>query len=128
MYCSIAVVVLLCLNIGLCFLRTDENHSFLLALNILTDTVCGGAVLYRAENSIRTKRNLLRLMDRTQRSVTAVVEEISTKTYHIPGLSCVLVHTGERVFYLPQAGAIQLEKGTEYTFQVVDNVIVEAAV
>ena len=124
-YCSLAVVGLLCANIVGCCLRTDENHVFLLLFNILTDIICGSAVLYWVENSVCVKRSLLRLAKRTPRMMTAMVQEISERNHRVPGLDCALIHTDQRTLYLPRTNTIHLEVYQTYTFSVVDNVIVE---
>lgn len=124
-FCSIAAVGVLCVNIAACCLRTDTNHYLMLSFNILTDIICGSLLLYRVDTSILIKRQLLRLSKREQRKITAVVEDVLPESHRVPGLNCALVRTGERVLYLPKTDTIRLEKNVEYTFGVVDNVIVE---
>ena len=124
-YCYFALVALLVVNIGACFLRTDENHAFLLMFNILSDILVGGALIYRADTQLRLKKSLLRLARRTPRSFSATVHQILETTHRIPGVSCVLVRADERMLYLPQTDTIKLFQGQTYTFGVVDNVIVE---
>lgn len=126
MLCWIAAIATLCMNIAACCLRTDENHAYMLALNVLTDVACGWFVIYRLETGIFVQRRLLRLVKRQPRRYEAVVTEISGETRRIPGMDCVLVRAGERTLYLPQTGTIRLETGIRYTFGLVDNVIVEA--
>ena len=123
--CSLAVVGLLCANVVACLLHTDANHRFLLAFNILTDIIVGSLVLYRVETHIRVNKSLLRLAKRTPRTLTATVEGIAEKTCRIPGLDCLAVHTDRRVLYLPETDGVCLEQDKSYTFQIVDNVILE---
>ena len=124
-YCIFAVLGLLCANGAACYFRTDENHTFMLLFNIITDIVCGSIVIYRLDTRILVKRSLLRLAKRTPRNLTATVQEISEKHHRVPGLDCVLVYTDHRVLYLPCTDTIRLEAHQTYDFQVVDNVIVE---
>lgn len=125
LYCSLAVVALLCVNVGVCFLWTEKRHTFLLLFNILSDILCAGAVIYRAETYISPRKSLLRLMKKPARTYTAEVWEVSENTHRIPGLDCNVIRTEQRVFYLPRTEMIRLETGKTYTFRVVDNVILE---
>lgn len=122
-----AVAALLCLNIWVCSLRTDENHRWLLLLNIISDILVGGWLLYYTDTRIRLMRTLVDLVIRPKRTFQAQVLKISTKTRRIPGLTCVPVQTDKRTVYLPLTDTIHLKENESYTFCTVDNVIVEVA-
>ena len=114
------------LNLLLCLLRTDNNHAILLIANILSDIIYGCILLYRIESSILLRKRMLKMWNRSRRTFSAVIKEISNNTHRVPGMDCAEVLAGERVLYLPQTDTIKLEVGIGYTFGLVDNVIVEA--
>lgn len=126
--CCVACVLVVCVNVLLCFLRTDANHELLLACNILVDVLCGWGIIYRIETSVLIKKRLLTLASRPLQSFQAVTQEIEGPWHRIPGLDCREVIAGDRILYLPQDGKIQLCKGVNYTFRIAGNVVVEVEV
>ena len=124
--CCLAGILVMGLNILLCFLRTDENHSALLMINIVTDVIYGCTLISYVEERISTKKTMIKLWKRSHRKFIATVEEISGEQHRIPGMECLEILAGERRLYLPQTGTIRLEEGITYAFGIVDNVVVEA--
>lgn len=125
LYCFIACVFAIGVNILFCFLRTDANHSVLLVGNVFVDVLCGWWVIYRVETSVLIKKRLLKLATRPLQRYEAVAKETEGVWRRIPGLDCRQVIAGDRILYLPQDGKIQLHKDTHYVFGIAGNVIVE---
>ena len=121
-----ALLLTSALNIFLCYLRTDQNHYWLLAVNALLDILCGWGIIYHMTEKHLVLKRMIRLQKGNRTTITAEIAGISEKTQRIPGLNCFVVTANGRRLFLPEQGNISLETGKTYTLDFVENVIVEA--
>ena len=120
--CVAAALFTLGLNILLTSLRTEENHSFMLTANIVTDIICGTFLLYGTQLHILPQIRLYRLFIRQHELLTGTVTHISPQVQRYMDLDCYAVTIDGRRVFLP-AGTLELSMQSYRVF-LVSNVIV----
>ena len=123
--CILLGVFTLILNIVLAVLRTDENHSLMLSINILSDILCGFFLTYYVSVRLMPRYRLYRLMFREKVPMTATVKEIGSSTVRYLDVDCYPVTVDARTLFLPVSG-LRLTVGGQYTLWVTANMILEA--
>ena len=123
--CVVLGVVTLGLNVLLTAVRTEENHTVMLILNILVDTLYCWFLLYYISSSLLRRQRLLLLLQRVKTPLEGTVEEIRPETTRYMYMECWEVIVAGRRYYLPTK-TISLQPGETYRLSIVANVIVEA--
>lgn len=125
--CLCAALVLLTLagNAAAAAARTEENHTLLLTLNILSDIACGFFLVYDIDIRILPGYRLAALMDREKAAVTGTVTHIAPDTVRYMDIDCRQVTVDGRRLFLP-AGTLTLNEQEAYHFRVAANIILEA--
>lgn len=122
--CAALVGMTAALNMICIFLRTSQNHLWMLLSNIVTDSLCGCFVLYSLEMRILPGFRLYRLMTRTPAVFSGTVEQVNPTAIRYMHLNCCPVTVDGRKFFLPE-NTLTLESGRQYTLYLVSNIIVE---
>lgn len=122
--CVAVFMLTLALNILLTALRTPENHTLLLTVNILLDIGCGWFLLFFLSTGIIPRVRLLRLMQKEHTKIRATLEKIAPEPVRYMNLDCRRITAGGHIFFLP-AGAIKLTEGQQYCFYLTSNTVVE---
>lgn len=117
----------LLLNILFLCLRTADNHSLMLILNIATDIVCGCFLVWLLHRTILPQWKLLQLTSRRLEVIEGTVCRIDSVVTRYMDIDCLAVTLERRKLFLP-AQTIPLKEQTRYRFSVVSNIIVEAEV
>ena len=117
--CAIVIVHILCT-----YLRTEQNHRWMLIANIAADVIGGSFLIARISMCIVPQKKLLRLYGLANQEATGQVLEIGNDLIHYIGLDCYEVSLGNRRLFLP-AGTMVLTVGEHYRFRVKGNLIVE---
>ena len=123
--CGILTACTLGLNILLLCLRTEENHIWMLVLNILTDIACGCFLVDQLSRVLLPKWKLLQLSRRRQDTLEGRVLHISETVTRYMDIDCLTVTLDSRKLFLP-ANTLALQEQAHYRFRVASNIIVEA--
>ncbi len=118
--------ITLLLNILLVILRNDENHTWFLLINILSDIACGVYLVYDLSFHYAPQRRLLKLNSRMKETISGEITEIEASVTRYANLDCYCVKLGNRRTFLP-AGTLQLEVGSKVELTLSGNVILEVA-
>lgn len=121
--CVLLAVLGIVLNITLVVFRTDGNHSVLLFSNIAIDILVGWIITEICLRHIIFIKKLMKLSEKNTTQIVGIVDGISQTTKRYYGLDCLLVTVAKRQMFLPVDGAIILEEGTYYSFEVTSNLI-----
>lgn len=123
--CAVLGAAAVGLNILFTACRTEQNHTLMLVLNILTDVLAGIYILYTADVQILPKSRLYRLACRETELLRGTVSSISTDTIRYMNIDCHTVTLDSRRLFLP-AGTICLEENKACFCRVAANIILEA--
>ena len=126
---QIVLCVLVCLSavvlhIVMVFARTADNHNILLLLNILTDYLAAGFLVYYISLRVLPRYRLYRLMLYPAEMLEATVTVVSDYTVRYMGVDCIRVTLTDRTVFLPQ-GSLTLQSDRRYTMKLVSNMIME---
>ncbi len=125
--CITVAIVTVLLNVLFCFLRNDDNHKLMLALNIVIDILVAWFVYAFLSFAVLPQSRLLKLYKSKRLLCRGVVTEISQEIQRVQQFDCYQVVIGvenPRVFFLPN-NCIVLEVGKECQFATASNIIVE---
>ena len=126
--------IILCIGIGLftlglnilcALLRTDENHTLMLMLNILTDSLCGCFLVFYISIYIAPASKLSALQSRRKEVFRGTVVKIDPTLTRYMDLDCITVTVEGKKLFLP-ANTMVIAENTQYTFGVASNILVEA--
>lgn len=123
--CIAALALTSGLNILFTTLRTEQNHTRMLVLNILTDILCGFFLVYYVYQKILPRYQLFRLSQRPKSVLQGTLRHIRNEALRYMDIDCYPLDVDGRRLFLP-AGTLVLQEGGFYTFSVVSNIIVEA--
>lgn len=123
--CCLLAVLTLGLNLLFTTLRTEENHSWMLLLNILADGLCGSFLVYYVNLHILPQRRFCKLLHRDTVMLEGTVSRIDPHCQRYMDMDCHCVTVDQRRLFLP-ANTIKLEENTRYTLFLTSNIIVEA--
>lgn len=113
------------LNLLLALTYTETTRTAFLLVNILTDALCGAAVVTVCGLLIRPGKKLLSLAAQDGSAFSGTVESVSGGTLRYLDMDCFTVSADGRKLFLPE-NTICLEQGAFYRFTTVSNVITEA--
>lgn len=122
--CIAAALFTLLLNILCAVFRTDSNHALMLTLNIVTDVICGGILVFYIGQYLLPEYRLYQLLLRFKSTVSGTVEAVSEQTVRYMDITCYQVTIGPRRLFVP-AGKLAISPGQNYTLKTISNVIVE---
>lgn len=105
-------------------LRTPDNHTGLLLLNILLDWLVACFLIGYLSLAVLPRYRLYQLLCRPAQSADITVTRISPEPAYYMGLPCFQVSLTDRTVFLPRGG-ITLRQGQSYTAKLVANMIVE---
>lgn len=123
--CVAVGIVTLALNVVLTALRTEENHTLMLILNIATDSLVGCFLLYYISGPLLRRYRLFQLMLRVKTPLSGTVEQIRPQPTRHMFIDCLEVMVAGRRYFLP-TNTMQLQPGQAYRLSIVTNFIVEA--
>ena len=124
--CGLLAAGTLGFNILLLCLRTDENHTWMLIFNILTDIACGCFLVDQLSRVLLPKWKLLQLSRRRQDSLEGTVLNISETVTRYMDMDCLTVTLENRKLFLP-CDTISLREQERYRFSIASNIILEAS-
>lgn len=122
--CGLLLALTLLGNILLYTLRTAENHTIFLLINILSDILCGCFLVYTMTARLLPMLQLYRLTCRPRSTVEGTVSAIGDQPMRYMDLDCLPVTVGQRQLFLP-AGTLCLNVGSHYILSVTAGLIVE---
>ena len=122
--CALVCLGAVILHIILLSARTVDNHTALLFLNILTDYLAAGFLVYYITERLLPRYRLYRLMLRPMEATESIVTAVSGSTVRYMGIDCARVTLQDRTVFLPW-GRLTLEPDRHYTMKLVSNMIVE---
>ena len=120
-FCAIVVIHVVCTA-----LRTEQNHTVMLIVNIAADILGGSFLIARLSMCIFPQQKLLRLYDQSNQETTGQILAIGSDITHYIGVDCYEVFIENRRLFLP-AHTMVLTAGQLYRFRLKGNLIVEAA-
>ena len=107
-------------------LRTEENHNWLMLLNILID-ICGGwFIIGYVSLCVLPQKKLLSCLAKGKYYIEGSVIEVSQQSVRYMGLDCCEVHLAERRLFLPE-DTLSLDAGEKYRFLLCGDIIVEVS-
>ena len=110
---------------GVCtWLRTEQNHTAMLLLNIAADILGGSFLIAQLNIYVLPQLKSLKLYDLAAQETTGQVVEIGESAIHYIGVDCLEVHLPDRRLFLP-VGTITLTVGAQYRFRLKGNLVVE---
>lgn len=124
--CGLLLALTLVGNVLLYSLRTAENHTIFLLINIISDILCGCFLVYAMTARLLPMLQLYRLTCRPRSTVEGMVTAIGSQPMRYMDLDCLSVSVGQRQLFLP-SGTLSLNVGSHYVLSVTANLIVEVA-
>ena len=118
-FCAIVFIHIACT-----LLRTTDNHTAMLMINITTDILGGSFLIARLYMCVLPQQKLLKLYDLATQEEAGQVLEIGNSIVHYIGVDCYEVCLPERRLFLP-ADTLVLTVGSYYHFRLKGNLIVE---
>ncbi len=125
---SVVAIVMVVLNVVFSVLRTEQNHTIMLALNIVVDIIFGWFLVFLVVYIILHQARLKNIYNQQGESVSVEILSISSVTEKYRSFDCYKVDVKgdeERTYYLANCGNITLIEGEKTTLRVVGNIIVE---
>lgn len=123
-FCVAVVMLAILLNVLFTCLRTDNNHTAMLLLNIFVDITCGAFAIYFVSFYILPQSKLLNLMKKQKEIVHGAVNNVDKQSTMYMGIACYQVMLGDRKLFVP-LGTIEMYNKDTLTAQVVSNIVVE---
>lgn len=124
LWCAIPAVLTAAVNILCLILRTDENHNWMLFVNVLTDWLCGVFLVYFISCYVLPRKELYRLSRRRREEIQGVIDKLEMQPVRYERLTCVVVHIGQRQLFVPKGMSLP-QAGKTAAFSVAGNVILE---
>lgn len=122
--CVCSILFTLCLNLFLLSFFDKWNRQLLFFLNVITDILCGCALIAYVELRILPQQKLLRLAKHRSSTYYGTIQAVSDVPCRYMDLDCLEVQVDERRLYVP-AGTILLTSGNAYRFHLVSHIITE---
>lgn len=126
LWCVIPAALTVVINILCLVLRTDENHIWMLFVNVLTDWLCGVFLVYFISCYVLPRKELYRLSRRRREEIQGVIDKIEQQPVRYERITCVAVHIGQRQLFAPEGMSLP-KVGETAVFSVAGNVILEVA-
>lgn len=123
--CGTVLFVTLVLNLVCLASRTEVNHTWMLAANILSDIACGFFLVYYISEYVSPNYSLYKLIGRETADLTGRITHIAQTTTRYMDMDCYAVTVDSRRLFLP-AGTVQLQENELYQFRIAANMILEA--
>lgn len=124
--CAVAAGVTAMLNMMCVALRTENNHSVMLTLNIVLDVLCGWGIIYYRSVYIVPWQKILALMEKESQQICGEIDGISEEVCCHMGLDCRCISIGERKLFHPVL-LEPVKQGQNLVCEVVAGVIVEVS-
>lgn len=105
-------------------LRTDDNHYFMLIVNIVIDIAMGIFVLFKFTACVIPKYRKYKLCTKKSYRVIGKINSIATETIRYMNFDCYEVKIDNRSLFL-LVDTLKVEIGLEYEMSVVSNIIIE---
>lgn len=122
--CVCSILFTLCLNLFFLSFFDKWNRQLLFFLNVVTDNLCGCALIAYVELRILPQKKLLRLTKHRFSIYYGTVQSVSGVSSRYMDLDCLEVQVDERRLYIP-VGTILLTSGNAYRFHLVSHIITE---
>ncbi len=126
LWCMIPAALTVAFNALCLALRTDENHFWMLVINVLTDWLCGSFLVYFISCYVLPRKELYRLSRRRREEIKGVIDKVEEQPVRYERLTCIAVHIGQRQLFAP-VGMTLPQAGKNAAFSVAGNVILEVA-
>lgn len=123
--CVCSILLTLCLNLFLLSFFDKWSRQLLFFLNVITDILCGCALIAYVELRILPQQKLLRLTKHRFSTYYGTVQSVSNVSSRYMDLDCLEVQADGRRLYVP-VGTILLTSGNTYRFHLVSHIITEA--
>ena len=123
--CIAAALVTRSLNIAFAYLRTPDNHTVFLIVNIASDLIVGWGCVYLLDSFAVPNRRLLKLYESRGTKMTGTVISVSENTERYSGFDCRTVSFGQYKLFLIDNGNIKLTPGSEVSLAVVHGIVKE---
>lgn len=125
--CTILCLCALFANVLITLLHTPDNHTLLIMINVLVDTVVGWISLWMIDTSIIPQKRLLSLLKRPGTEVSGTVKTLSRDTERYLHFDCLAVTISDHKVFLVDNESIHLEVGQTIKAKVVDGIITEVS-
>ena len=122
--CVCSILFTLCLNLFFLSFFDKWNRQLLFFLNVVTDILCGCALIAYVELRILPQQKLLRLTKHRFSTYYGTVQSVSGVSIRYMDLECLEVQVDVRRLYIP-VGTILLTSGNTYRFHLVSHIITE---
>ena len=123
--CVGALLAAVVVNVVMVFLRTKENHTVLMLLNMVLDIAAGWFCVWQLDSFILPYKKLLKLYRKNGTTISGTVEEISTQTQRYYGFDCIAVTVDGHKLFVVDNGTISLEPMQPVTLEVVHGIVKE---
>lgn len=123
-WCVISALLTAAINIACLALRGDENHYWMLLVNLISDWLCGVFLVYFISCYVQPRKELYRLSCKRREEIWGVVDKVELQPVRYERINCVTVHMGERQLFAPEGISLPKE-GESAGFSVAGNVILE---
>lgn len=124
--CVIATLLTVAINIICLVLRSDENHYWMLFVNLLSDWIGGVLLVYLASNYVQPRKELYRLSCKRREEIHGTINKVELEPIRYERINCVTVYVGQRQMFAPEGMALP-KPDVAATFFVAGNVILEVA-
>ncbi len=126
--CTVLLCTVIAINTVLTVLRTDQNHTLLLWLNIVLDVAAAWFLIGYISLWVLPQQRLLRLCNGTERTFEGTVTSITAQTQRVRHMDCFTVtldaDKSQRQLFLPANTALSLTEGDYVQLTTVSNIIV----
>ena len=123
--CVGVLLAAVAVNVVMVFLRTKDNHTLLMLLNMALDIAAGWFCVWQLDSFILPYKKLLKLYRKTGTTVSGTVEEVSSQTQRYYGCDCIAVTVDGHKLFIIDNGTISLEPAQSVTLEVVHGIVKE---
>ena len=120
-----ALLIAAAVNIALTLLRTPENHTAFLIINIVLDLIVGWFCVYLLDSHVLPNRRLLRLYGERGTKLSGTVDSVSENTERYSGFDCLVITIGDQKVFVINNGNLKLEPGQDVTVDAVHGIVKE---
>ena len=104
--------------------RTDENHLWMLWINLVTDWLCGAFLVFDICCYVMPRKELYRLSCKRRQTLEGIIDRVELQTVRYEKINCFTVYMTDRQLFAPEGMSVPTV-GEKAELHVAGNMILE---
>lgn len=126
LFCCVGIIfVAAVLNVFFIVLRTKENHTLMLMMNILVDLAAGWIMVWNVTTFVAPLKKCLRLQENEGILLSGTVENVFEGTERYCGFDCIVATIAGHKVFVVDNGNIRLTPSEQVTVIIVQGIVKE---